>query len=204
MEGPVMDPPTRAGRRRSTAPLLITGVAMDLFSAHGFDAVSVDDIAQAVGIARRTLFRYYPSKNAIPWGDFDSHLRELRELLDGVDDRTPLSEALRTALLAFNTYDEDETLRHRERMRVILQTPELQAYSMTMYAGWRAVIAEFVARRAGTETSDPLPQTVAWTMLAVALSAYENWLEDVETASLPDTLGRAFDIVGTGLANLRL
>ncbi len=52
----------------------ITNVAIDLFAARGFDEVSVDDVAEAAGIARRTLFRYYPSKNALPWGDFDAHL----------------------------------------------------------------------------------------------------------------------------------
>ena len=57
-------------------------VAIDLFAARGFDEVSVDDVAQAAGIARRTLFRYYPSKNALPWGDFDAHLEHMRDLLD--------------------------------------------------------------------------------------------------------------------------
>ena len=41
------------------------------------------------------------------------------------------TEALRTALLAFNSFDEQETARHRQRMRVILETAALQAYSMT-------------------------------------------------------------------------
>ena len=135
------------------------------------------------------VFRYYASKNAIPWGDFDAHLGHLRELLDDVDPDMPLGEALRAALLAFNTFDESETVRHRERMRVILQTAELQAYSMTMYAGWREVIAEFVGRRIGVKTTDLLPQTVAWMMLGVALSAYEHWLDD-ESVSLPEALGR--------------
>jgi hypothetical protein len=103
--------------------------------------------------------------------------------------------------LAFNTFDESETVRHRQRMRVILQTAELQAYSMTMYAGWREVIAEFVARRSGAKGSDLLPQTVAWTMLGVALSAYEHWLGD-ESVPLPEALGSAFDVVGAGLERL--
>jgi hypothetical protein len=87
-------------------------------------------------------------------------------------------------------------------MRVILQTAELQAYSMTMYAGWREVIAEFVARRSGVKTTDLLPQTVAWTMLGVALSAYEHWLGD-ESVPLPEALGKAFDVVGAGLDGLQ-
>ena len=191
----------RVGRRRSTTPQHIADAALGLFAVRGFAEVSVDDVARAAGIARRTVFRYYASKNAIPWGDFDAHLQHLRELLDHVDPEMALGEALRTALLSFNTFDESETARHRQRMRVILQTAELQAYSMTMYAGWRDVIAGFVARRTGVKTTDLRPQTVAWMLLGVALSAYEHWLDD-ESVSLPEALGGAFDVVRTGLEEL--
>ena len=196
-----MSPQSRVGRRRSTTPEHITDVALELFTARGFAEVSVDDVAHAAGIARRTLFRYYASKNAILWGDFAAHLAHLQELLDNVDPRVATGEALRAALLAFNTFDECETVRHRQRMRVILETAELQAYSMTMYAGWREVMAGFVAARLGVKTTDPLPQTVAWTMLGVALSAYEHWLSD-ESVTLPEALGNAFDVVGAGLNEL--
>jgi mycofactocin system transcriptional regulator len=197
----LMMPQPRVGRRRSTTPHHITAVAIELFAARGFADVSVDDVAQAAGISRRTLFRYYASKNAIPWGDFDTHLEHLRDLLDNVDPEVRLGDALRAALLAFNTFDESETARHRQRMRVILQTAELQAYSMTMYAGWREVIAGFVSQRCDTKSTDLAPQAIAWTMLGVALSAYEYWLSD-ESVPLPVALGNAFDVVGAGLNGL--
>lgn len=188
----------RVGRRPSTTQDHITRVALDLFATRGFDEVSVDDVARAAGIARRTLFRYYPSKNAIPWGDFDAHLDHMRSLLNATDATVSVNAALRTALLAFNSFDPTETTRHRQRMRLILETHALQAYSMTMYAGWRAVVAEFVARRRGEDPDGLVPQTVAWTMLGVALTAYEQWLAD-ESVSLPEALGAAFDVVGAGL-----
>ena len=191
----------RVGRRRSTSWDHISNVAIDLFAARGFDDVSVDDVAEAAGIARRTLFRYYPSKSALPWGDFEAHLTHMRDLLADLDPDVPIDDALRTALLAFNTFDDAETARHRQRMRVILQTAALQAYSMTMYAGWRAVVAAFVARRLGAKDDDVVPQTVAWTMLGVALSAYEHWLAD-ESVSLMRALGDAFDTVSDGLKSL--
>lgn len=197
-------PSARVGRRRSTTQDHITDVALDLFANYGFGSVSVDDVAQASGIARRTLFRYYPSKNAIPWGDFDAHLQHFRDLFAQVGDDEPLSSALRSALLAFNTFFDppSETERHRQRMRVILQTAELQAHSMTMYAGWRGVVADFVAERTGRKPGDLAPQSVAWLMLGgVALSAYEYWLAD-ETVSLPQAIGDAFDIVAHGLDDL--
>jgi mycofactocin system transcriptional regulator len=191
----------RLGRRRSTTWDHLSNVAIDLFAARGFDEVSVDDVAQAAGIARRTLFRYYPSKNALPWGDFDAHLERMRDQLTELDPSVPIGDALRTALLAFNTFDEAETARHRRRMRVILQTAELQAYSMTMYAGWRTVVAVFVARRLGVNAGDLMPQTVAWTMLGAALSAYGHWLAD-ESVSLTQALDDAFDTVSGGLGAL--
>ncbi|MDR3659120.1 MAG: mycofactocin system transcriptional regulator [Mycobacterium sp.] len=189
------------GRRRSTTQDHITDVALELFGSRGFDDVSVDDVAHAAGISRRTLFRYFSSKNAIPWADFDAHLDHLRDLLNAVPHDIPLDAALRSALLAFNNFDESETPRHRRRMRVILQTDALQAYSMTMYAGWRGVIAAFVARRLDTKPTALVPQTVAWTVLGVALTAYEQWLAD-ETVLLPEALGESFDVVRAGLREL--
>jgi TetR/AcrR family transcriptional regulator, regulator of mycofactocin system len=202
-KGVVMRPVSqhRVGRRRSTTWDHISNVAIDLFVARGFDEVSVDDVAEASGIARRTLFRYDASKNALPWGDFDAHLVHLRELLNDLNPDVPIRDALRTALLAFNSFDEQETARHRQRMRVILETAALQAYSMTMYAGWRAVVAAFVAQRLDAKAEDLVPQTVAWTMLGVALSAYEHWLAD-ESVSLAQALGDAFDTVSGGLQAL--
>ena len=189
----------RVGRRPSTTQDHISSVALDLFASHGFDEVSVDDVARAAGIARRTLFRYYPSKNAIPWGDFDAHLNLMRELLAGGDQRGDIAVALRTALLAFNRFDDEE--RHRQRMRLILGTDALQAHSMTMYAGWRTVVAEYVAHRRGEDAGGQVPKTAAWTLLGVALTAYEQWLAD-ESVSLEQLLGDAFDVVGRGLTHL--
>jgi mycofactocin system transcriptional regulator len=191
----------RVGRRRSTSWEHISNIAIDLFTARGFDEVSVDDVAEAAGIARRTLFRYYPSKNALPWGDFDAHLARMRDLLSDLDPDVGIDDALRTALLAFNTFDDAETARHRQRMRVILQTAALQAYSMTMYAGWRAVVVAFVARRLEMKETDLVPQTVAWMMLGAALSAYQHWLAD-ESVSLLQALNDAFDTVNDGLKAL--
>lgn len=191
----------RVGRRRSTTRDHITHVALELFATRGFDDVSVDDVAHAAGISRRTLFRYFSSKNAIPWADFDASLTNLRDLLNAVPHDVPLDAALRSALLEFNSFDESETPRHRRRMQVILQTDALQAYSMTMYAGWRGVIAAFVARRLDAKPTELVPQTVAWTVLGVALTAYEQWLAD-ETVSLPDALGQAFDIVREGIRSV--
>ena len=194
--------PTTLGRRRSTTKDHIANVAIELFDTYGFGDVSVDDVALAAGIARRTLFRYYPSKNAIPWGDFDNHLREFTAVFDEADPTLPMAATLRAALLDFNTFDESEADRHRQRMRLILESTELQAYSMTLYAGWRDVVAQFVARRTGARPEDLVPQTVGWMMLGVALAAHEHWLARgayAESRSVRHDLAEAFDAISAGL-----
>ncbi|MFF0815743.1 mycofactocin system transcriptional regulator [Rhodococcus sp. NPDC003318] len=191
----------RVGRRPSTTPDEISNLAIALFAEHGFDETSVDQIAEAAGIARRTFFRYFPSKNAVPWGNFDTHLAEMRDQLAGLPVDIPLADGLTRALLEFNSFPPDVAPVHRKRMEVILNAPALQAYSMVMYTGWREVIAEYVAGRTGLRTTDHLPRTVGWMVLGVALSAYEQWLTD-ENLDLAELLRAGSTILSTGLGAL--
>lgn len=183
-------PSARVGRRPSTSKESLAAVGIELFTEIGFDQTSIDDIAEAAGIARRTFFRYFPSKNAVAWGDFDGHLEEMRRHLAATSDDVPLSAALTAALLDFNTFPDSEAEHHRARMGLILGTPALQGYSSVMYQGWRKVIAEFVARRLGIAPEDHLPRTVGHLLLGVAISAYEQWLAE------PDSDLRALLVTG--------
>ena len=59
-------------------------------------------------------------------------------------------------------------------------------------------MAAFVAARLNCSAADLVPQTVAWTMLGVALAAYENWLAN-DAVALSAALGNAFDTLAAGL-----
>ena len=158
------------GRPEATSHAAIEQAAFTLFAERGFARTTLDAIADAVGVSRRTLFRYYQSKNDIPWGQFDRTLDHFRELLADQPDDLPVHQAIHRAVVEFNRFPADAHPPHRERM------PELQAHSVLRYAEWRQVIAEDVARRTRTHATDLVPQVAGHVALAISLSAYEHWL----------------------------
>lgn len=181
----------RIGRAPATTHGELSALALELFLERGFDETTVDDIAEAAGIGRRTLFRYFPSKNDLPWGDFDGLLAMMRGHLGSLPDELPLWEALRLAVLEFNRFPVDQLDLHRERMRLLLTVPTLVAHSGLRYIAWREVIADFVGARLGVPPRSLEPQSMAWATLGLCLAAYEQWL-DHDDADLLDLLDRAF------------
>ncbi|WP_322762163.1 mycofactocin system transcriptional regulator [Frankia sp. Cr2] len=165
------------GRPPVTDHATIERAAFALFTERGFDATTLDAIAEATGVGRRTVLRYYPSKNDIPWGRFDENLVQLRKSLDSMPHDIPVYEAVQQAVLAFNHVDTPALAQHRQRMALLLRTPTLQAHSALKYRQWREVIISYAADRHGISSADLLPRTVGQVTLALAVSAYEQWLE---------------------------
>jgi mycofactocin system transcriptional regulator len=181
----------RIGRAPATTHGELSTIALALFLERGYDKTTVDDIAAAAGIGRRTLFRYFPSKNDLPWGDFDALLTVMRGHLADLRPDLPVMEALRTAIIEFNRFPPDQIELHRERMRLLLEVPALIAHSSLRYQEWRTAVAEYVARRVGGDVDDLEPQTVAWACLGLCLSAYQEWLHH-DSEDLLVLIDRAF------------
>ena len=172
-------PPARTpGRRPSTTRSSIVTVALALFARRGYESTSVEQIAEAAHISRRTLFRYFPGKAAIAWGEFDEQIHLMLDYLDAVPDTVPLRDALADALVEFNTFPDSQTEVHRTRMRLLLEVDELQAHSTLVYADWRRAVADFVAHRRGETVEDLVPASTAHAALGIALSAYRLWVNE--------------------------
>jgi mycofactocin system transcriptional regulator len=193
-------PGGQPGRRRVTSQAELEQAAFALFAAYGFEATTVDEIAAAAGIGRRTFFRYFPSKNDIPWGAFEAELERMRVRLKACPAQVPLMEAIRVALIDFNQVTPAQVPLHRRRMELILRVPALLAHSTLRFAAWRAVIAEFVAERSGRRPDDLAPQAIAHAVLGVAIAAYERWLDDpaADLGVLLDDAMRQLDAAFTG------
>lgn len=188
------------GRPPATSHAAIESSAFALFAERGFDETTVDDIAEAVGVGRRTLFRYFPSKFDIPWGEFDQSLVSFQDTLRSMPREIPVWQAVHRGVIQFNTFDEHAIAQHRARMALILRTPALQAHSVLMYERWRSVIAHYVAARYHVASTDLLPRTVGHASLALALSAYEQWLHS-QTAPLEMLLDASMSSLRTFLVD---
>jgi mycofactocin system transcriptional regulator len=182
----------RPGRPPATTHAVLEAVAFELFATRGFDETTIDDIAAAAGIARRTFFRYYPSKTDLVWGDFAGELDRLRAWLAGVPPDMALMEAVHLAVLEFNRLGPGQSALHRRRLSLILGVPTLFANSTLRFAEWRAVMAGFAAHRLDQGPDDLLPNVIAYSALGATLAGYEQWLRDEDadlTAVLDDALG---------------
>jgi mycofactocin system transcriptional regulator len=164
------------GRPPTTSRDRIADTALALFAVRGFERTTLNDIAAAVGVSRRTILRYYDSKNDIVWGTFGEHLDGLRAQLHESDPDEPLMEVLRRAIVAFNDYGHEQLPALRLRMTLITTVPALQGHSMVRYADWCDVIAEFVAERLGTEPDDHIPQVIANAALGTSMATYRHWI----------------------------
>jgi AcrR family transcriptional regulator len=75
----------------------LTMLAQDLFVAQGYDETTVDDIAAAAGMSRRTLFRYFASKEDLVLGKYEILGDRLAEALAARPHDEPIWLSLRRA-----------------------------------------------------------------------------------------------------------
>jgi mycofactocin system transcriptional regulator len=188
----------------------IESAALDLFTEQGFEQVTIDEIAEAAGISRRTFFRYVSAKADAVWGDFDAHVLRLEAMLVNASggqltaaagDRSILG-SICAAYVEVNDYAEADLPMLRQRMRLILTEPALQAHSQVRYAAVDRVVAAHVARRTGVAPEALVPRLVATSTRAAATTAFEVWLADGRI-TLGTALHQAFDELAAGFPSLR-
>jgi len=192
----------RGGRPAATTSHELAAVAQRLFLAQGFGRTSVDDIAAAAGISRRTFFRYFPTKADVLFAESAAELRRFREhLAAGPDDASYEAVIARSVVEALR-FPLEEREWARQRAELLLTVPAVQAHAMSRYAAWRAAAAEYAAARCGQPADALFPRTVGQAVLAATLTAHEHWLAhpesdlldilaDVLALLLPPVPGRA-------------
>jgi mycofactocin system transcriptional regulator len=192
--------PTGASAEHTRAR--VERAALDLFTLHGYENVTTDQVADMAGISRRTFFRYFATKADAVWGDFDDHVARLEELLAATDPAEPVLPSVCAAYVEVNDYADAHLPLLRERMHLILTEPALLAHSQVRYADVDRVVARHVAERTGGSPTDLVPRLVAATTRAAATTAFETWLAD-ERPALGRHLHLAFAEITAAFPSLR-
>jgi AcrR family transcriptional regulator len=192
-------PGLRERRKRLTAAEL-EAAALRLFSERGFDSVTVDDIAAAADVSRRTFFRYFASKEDVLLADHFVQLARLREAMAARPPDEPILTALRNAILSMTGDFEDRKEMVILRGRIMRNTPSLQARSLVHQRAWEDAMQEMVAQRLAVDPNvDLRPGVVAATALAAMRVAFTNWLVAGAVGDLIAMTAEALDLLGGGL-----
>lgn len=185
------------GRPASTTRQELSRTALSLLAHQGYDETTVDDIAAAAGIGRRTFFRYFEAKPDVVWGEFDAELERLATALDDGGDDAPLIDVVRRAVIATNHFGASELGELRIRMALIASSPDLVAHSAVRYEAWCRVVATFAARRMGGTADDLGPQTLARSALGAAMAAFSSWAQ-TDGDDLVERLDASFRLLAAG------
>lgn len=162
------------GRPRTIDPARVSLIALRLFDERGFDAVSMDEVATAAGVSRRSLFRLFPNKAALVWDGLEESFDRFRTSLSASGDEEPLWEAIRRAFEAGATIPAESIEVTRHRLRVIRANPSLEQVGAPTIGMMTDAAARFAAERAGCAPDDLLT-TVRVHALMAAVNASLAW-----------------------------
>ncbi len=190
--GPTQELGRRDRKKNDTRDRLINEAAR-LFEANGFDETTTAEIADAADVAQRTLFRHFPTKEAVLFGDMVDLRHELHDALAARPDDEPVVEAVRQAVLALA----DDHMRHAQRRRVQFRlaaaVPSVSAYSRAVVqTGWeREIIAAAAARLGVDPITDPRPEILAGAAMSALRVATRQWTAGPATADFVDLADQA-------------
>jgi AcrR family transcriptional regulator len=125
---------TTAGRRQLRHSLTVA--AIDLFLGQGYEATTVDEIASAAGVGRRTFFRYFRSKDDAIFPDHDDVLREIERVFATADAmQNPVEVACAAVGLVLDFYlsDPDVSLKRYALTRTVSSLREKEVASVDRY-----------------------------------------------------------------------
>ncbi len=166
-------------RKKQQTRETIARVALELFAERGYDETTLEDIAEAADVSKRTIFSYYQSKEDILFHDGPRILWEidqrLRNRSPGITTVDALGDLLRTftpdrqALLRKCVIGGSDTLRRSERAR---------------FTRVEELLAESIAQDLQADADDIRPALIAASVTAAFNVAYDRLLTQATRTEL--------------------
>ena len=172
-----MDPDPAADTLRERTRRAVQGELIDaaqrLFAEHGFEAVTVDQIAAAAGMSKRSFFRYFTGKDEVILGKVARQGEEFARALAARPSDEPVWTALRRMFDWAVEYGSDPAVgRHAAEMdRLIQSSPTLRAGYLQRMEHAQTQVVEELLRREGQQGAASLPRIAAAAVVAAAFAA---------------------------------
>ena len=183
-------------RTRRAVQAEIGEAAMRLFLEAGFEAVTMDQIAREAGISRRSLFRYFGTKEDIVLGNLAEMGRATRHMLESRPAGEPPWAALRAAFEVFVTdpgYSPEFAFRVS---RMVHTTPSLRARRLEKQLLWLDLLVPEIRRRLTGDDTELRARAIVSAALACLDTATELWIRR-------DGAGRIEDLYDEAVAAVR-
>lgn len=173
-------------RKRLETHARIQAEGLRLFTEKGFDGATLDEVAAAAGVSRRTLLNYFGSKEEIVF----SLKAQIPEMIAQAVAARPCDEplldmvegGLADVAARFQTPD------MLDLTRLIHQTPALQAGDHAKYEGVERLLAQTLAERKGLAPDDVACRVAAAIGVSIMKLAGEAWLAHPDEG--PERFGR--------------
>jgi AcrR family transcriptional regulator len=192
-------------RKKARTREALSAAALDLFAAQGFDATTIEDIADRCEVSPRTFFRYFPSKEAVLFADGEDRRSALIAALAAQPAEVGPLDALRAAMLDLARAYRDDREVLVVRSRVLQDSVQLRAYKAEHQRGWEEAVSDELGRRARA-LRRPLSRFELRVLSGVAVAALraavDTWIDDRRAPSLEVLVDRAFAGLAEGLGTL--
>jgi AcrR family transcriptional regulator len=206
----------RAAAQRHRVRQDLASAAMHLFAEQGYEATTVDEIAATAGVARRTFFRHFRSKEEAIFPDHDDTLVRVQAVLDSADPHEhPLDTVCRGITEVLRMYAQVPEV-SVERYRLTREVPTLREREIASVARYERLFTRYLlghfdedAHRDGDD--DPLLAEVAASAVVAAHNhVLRRWLRADGKGDVESQLDHAFEVIkatfgtGTGIGGGRI
>jgi AcrR family transcriptional regulator len=194
----------RERKKQRTRDALVDA-AFDLFRRKGFEATTIDEIAEAVELSPRTFFRYFESKEDVALTLLDQQFSAVYAAFAARPAHEPVLTALRHAIGQMIRACEGGTggfdaERFSCAQDVIKDSPAVHARSVELCTIRLDELAGHVAARMGVDpTSDPRPTLVAAVVTTAVQTAMVAWREAEPETPASALADRALDLLEKGI-----
>ncbi|MGW1377536.1 TetR/AcrR family transcriptional regulator [Streptomyces sp. NPDC002446] len=144
----------RRERKKARTRQALADAALRLFLEHGYDSVGVRDVAEAADVSVTTLFKHFPSKEALVFDEDEDHeaalIAAVRDRAPGQSVLTALRDHVARTRLSVPGDDPD----FRALRQLVESTPALQDHMHRMWLRHETALAAAIAEETGAPAGD--------------------------------------------------